>query len=66
MPIRSQFETEAEWLDHLRSWFAGQAIADILATVHPMSIEQEANAKLAGMAYAIADAMLAERSKDKV
>lgn len=44
----------------LREWFAGQAVCGVIACIHPMKIEPEANAKLARMAFAIADAMLTE------
>jgi hypothetical protein len=47
----------------LRDWFAGQAIGSALACMNPITIEPDANAKLARMAYALADAMLSERQK---
>lgn len=76
MPIRSQFETEAEWLDHLRSWFAGQALAGQLASFANATWLDAAIAAaetrgigfpehVAGSCYDLADAMLAEREKAK-
>lgn len=54
----------------LRDWFAGRALAGMLSdpTVgNPDDREDSVvDAELASCAYAMADAMLAERSKDKV
>ena len=57
MPIRTQFEAESEWLDHLRIWFAGQALAGMLANPNCGL----SNGSLARRSYNIADAMLAAR-----
>lgn len=48
----------------LRDWFAGQALAGIIA--FPGTIEGDANKRndvLSRLSYALADAMLAERAK---
>ncbi len=47
----------------LRDWFAGQMLAGAIACVHPFKIEAEKDAEMAAKAYAMADAMLAERGK---
>lgn len=60
MPTRPQFETEKEWLEHLRLWFAGQALAGDLAATPNF---RPSIAGSAERAYAYADAMLAERQK---
>lgn len=52
MPMRAQFETESQWLDHLRLWLFEQLL-DGLHTV-----------ELPEWAYAAADAMLVERVKE--
>jgi hypothetical protein len=65
------FPPNAGWRDNdpdcrglsMRDWFAGQAIGSALACMNPVTIEPDANAKLARMAYALADAMLSERQK---
>jgi hypothetical protein len=31
MPIRSDFKSERDWLEHLHIWFAGQALNGMLA-----------------------------------
>jgi hypothetical protein len=58
MPIRAQFETESEWIDHLRMWFAGQALASLGRdkTLSPVVFD-----KVSTWAYALADSMLAAR-----
>lgn len=59
MPTRPQFETEKEWLEHLRLWFAGQALTGLL-----MGPKDELGIfTLEERAYQRADAMLAERQK---
>lgn len=63
MPTRPQFETEAEWLAHLRIWFAGQALAGLSMTWPQMNKADDQPARIAHLAYTIADAMIAERSK---
>ena len=63
MPTRTQFESEAEWLAHLRLWFAGKALGGILACNLDYP---ETNGKKSGVAavcYLYADAMITERSK---
>lgn len=64
MPIRHQFNSEEEWLEHLRIWFAGQALVGILSGL-AMGAKDEPNRAmfLSQCAYEMADAMLAERSK---
>lgn len=47
----------------LRDWFAGQAIATCRVKVPLFGDEGSATADCAAVAYRIADAMLAERSK---
>lgn len=44
----------------LRDWFAGQALTGLCASQEDGGTYHEANAQ---MAYALADAMLAERKK---
>ena len=57
MPVRSQFETEAEWLDHMRLWFAGQALPTAVDYFNVHDGIDEA----AEWCYKIADAMLEAR-----
>lgn len=59
MPTRPQFETEKEWLEHLRLWFAGQALIGLL--IGPK--DELGIYTLEEMAYQRADKMLAERQK---
>lgn len=47
----------------LRDYFAGQALAGMMANAESWSVSSE---KLAGYAYSAADAMLAERDKADV
>lgn len=61
MPIRSQFETEEEWIAHLRMWFAGQALAAMSAELKRNEEYGTAMHGLASKAYVIADAMLRAR-----
>ena len=58
MPSRNQFTMEADFLVALRDWFAGQALTALVPKTHA-----EFPDVLARRAYAIADAMLAERAK---
>jgi hypothetical protein len=48
----------------LRDWFAGQALAGILA--NPALVDVKAAKWVASYAYEIADTMLAERDKPRV
>lgn len=67
MPIRSQFDTEAEWLEHVRMYFAGQALAGELASQsHESTWRLSAAEILASRCYQFADAMLAERARPHV
>lgn len=65
MPRRSQFATEAEWLEHLRLWFAGQALGALVAFAgrDAKTTWDENTPEIVDTAYAIADAMLAERER---
>ena len=45
----------------LRDWFAGQALASMMRDFGKLTDSYE---QIAGHAYCVADAMLAERSKD--
>jgi hypothetical protein len=56
MPLRNQFNTDEEWLAHLRLWFAGQALPALVDLM-------EKQADIPSVAYSLADAMIAERSK---
>jgi hypothetical protein len=47
----------------LRDWFAGQALAPIMAAWGDRNKDYPLPAQLAGDAYRYADAMLAERDK---
>lgn len=66
MPTRSEFPDENGFLSALRDWFAGQALPAVMARMHE-DIQYLGSptfpANVAGHAYRIADAMLAERSK---
>ena len=57
MPIRPQFETEAEWIEHWRMWFAGQALAGQLSDGAGVWVAKDC----ARQAYAYADAMIEAR-----
>lgn len=48
----------------LRDWFAGQALAGWLASFGPDTCPLEPYEKLARFSYSVADAMIAERSKE--
>jgi hypothetical protein len=48
----------------LRDWFAGQALAGILAGNHPITRGEAPTEDCAAAAYTMADAMLAERKKE--
>ena len=66
MPLRNQFESEAEWLDHLRLYFAAKAMAGLWANQQWMVNAHNATGKgpaycIAKAAYESADAMLAAR-----
>ena len=68
-PMQRALDAEAQVADlarevkTLRDEFAMAAANGILAFVHPFRIEPDANEKLAHMAYALADAMLAARKE---
>ena len=59
MPLRNQFESEAEWLDHLRLYFAAKA----LPIIHSQNVAggELRFSETARCAYAMADAMLVAR-----
>ena len=73
MPLRNQFNSEAEWLNHLRLYFAAKAMHSELMTagvpgdacnalVHEAERNgREVEAQIACNAYQLADAMLAAR-----
>ncbi len=56
MPKRDEFKTEAEWLEHLRLWFAGMALQGWIASFAGSEgiVVPE---KSANLAYELADAM---------
>ncbi len=75
---RSDFNTEGEWLEHMRLWFAGLAMAHMthaergnclhdlkLRGIDPPNprLTDTVERMIARMAYAQADAMLAERER---
>ncbi len=76
MPLRSQFETEKEWLDHLLLWFAGMALQGMLSGVESDYMAMQATLNdcerrgltiqgyFAARAYTAADAMLKRRVAD--
>lgn len=47
----------------LRDWFAGQTLVGWLASFGPDQVPLSPYTQLAAMAYAVADAMIEERSK---
>jgi hypothetical protein len=61
---RGPFETEVTiyFGMSLRDWFAGQALAGLLASEEP-DFQMPSKAKLADTAYGYADAMLAARKE---
>lgn len=74
MPLRHQFETEAEWLEHLRMYFAAKAMQGLMSvpdervyrTPNQQTYEEwQAGiyAKDAATCYAMADAMLKAREQ---
>ena len=62
MPNRPDFETEEEWLEHLRLWFAGMFMNALESS---LPIWHGNYAIIAESSYYMADAMLAEREKGK-
>jgi hypothetical protein len=67
MPIRPQFETEAEWIEHLRMWFAGQALPAVIAYAleNPSRIAADETGnvgpEVCRLAYETADGMIKAR-----
>lgn len=65
MPLRNQFNSEAEWLEHLRMYFAAkamQATITALAGWGPLEFLRDIDTdKVAEFASKQADAMLAAR-----
>lgn len=59
MPLRNQFETEAEWLEHLRLYFAGQALIGLVTTPETDDATFD---EIATRSWNLADAMLRQRS----
>jgi hypothetical protein len=67
MPIRSQFKTDSEYRDALRDWFAGQALAGILAAPFEFADVMQSKAPdrptaRCDLAYTHADAMMETRN----
>lgn len=64
-PIRSQFETEADFLDALRDYFAGQALVGIINACAMDTLEngEKIEEMFARKAYYVADAMLLARGQ---
>lgn len=60
MPIRDQFKTEKEWLEHLRLYFAGLALIGMLKD--SVRTEELINT-YTSRAYQYADAMLKAREE---
>jgi hypothetical protein len=66
VPKRSDFKTYEEWIEHLRFWFAGQALVGMIASsplcdrTDPKQVNKP---KWARQAYDFADAMLAARKE---
>jgi hypothetical protein len=74
MPTRNQFEDDNSFLQALQDWFAGQALAGLLASISTTDAARafadgafqdgDSFAVHAGsMAYELADAMLAARTQ---
>ena len=68
MPLRNQFESEAEWLEHMRMYFAAKALSAIYkdywegVRLHEFSCDDETwPMNLAMDSYRMADAMIAAR-----
>jgi len=63
VPLRNQFESEAEWLEHMRMYFAAKALPAYLSHVSDggSAILSRCYAEAAKEAYEIADAMLGAR-----
>jgi hypothetical protein len=70
MPLRNQFETEAEWLEHLRIWLAAHALPIVFSEARSQPGYDRCYTEVlvsvaAEWAYATADAMIAERAKEQ-
>lgn len=65
MPIRSQFKTEEEWLEHLHLWFTGMALMGRTAAIKDWMDLNEIAKMVAKVTYVFADAMLKEREKSE-
>ncbi len=60
MPIRNQFQTEAQFLEALRDWFAGCALTGWLACASPMIDDAGKKVKAPDM-WLYADAIISSR-----
>ena len=58
MPLRNQFDSEAEWMQHMRMYFAAKAMQGICAHHDTWGFIVD---EIVGQSYAIADSMLAAR-----
>ena len=58
MPLRHQFKTEDEWLDHLRIYLAAKAMAAFITGGQDDGAAYKHSGKCAEWAYAQADTML--------
>lgn len=65
MPLRPQFETEEEWVKHLRIWFAGKAMSGIVGHIKYNSDPNEYLKRLVKSSYDIADKMVAWDKRKK-
>lgn len=61
MMPRAHFPTDESYLEYLRDWFAGQALAGLVAYA-PREKEHNSPAEFARFAYALANGMIAERN----
>jgi len=58
VPIRSDFKHESDWLEHLRLWFAGQALNGMLAAGMTFSNTSNPMNEWSRLAFAHASEML--------